>query len=144
MPTSGNVLALLPVLTPYTPTSAQFDLLYPYALDEFEGDDPGCSKTGAERALAYLMAHYLAGGEGQIGFSGEKIDDYSYTVAGPAATSSRWYVLYRQQLDRCRDARAISPAGLTGVQHADATGLKDLHLDQNPVVRVRRDSDESP
>jgi hypothetical protein len=77
MPTSGNVLALLPVLTPYTPTSAQFDLLYPYALDEFKGDDPGCSKTGAERALAYLMAHYLAGGEDQIGFSGEKIDDYS-------------------------------------------------------------------
>jgi len=66
MPTSGNVLALLPVLTPYTATSAQFDLLYPYALDEFEGDDPGCSKTGAERALAYLMAHYLAGGEDQI------------------------------------------------------------------------------
>jgi len=30
------------------------------------------------------MAHYLAGGEDQIGFSGEKIDDYSYTVAGPA------------------------------------------------------------
>ena len=144
MPTSGNVLALLPVLTPYTPTSAQFDLLYPYALDEFEGDDPGCSKTGAERALAYLMAHYLAGGEDQIGFSGEKIDDYSYTVAGPAATSSRWYVLYRQQLDRCRDALAIGPAALAGVQHADATGLKDLHLDQNPVVRVRRDSDESP
>lgn len=137
MPTSGNVLALLPVLTPYTATSAQIGLLYPYALDEFRGDDPGCSKTGAERALAYLMAHYLAGGEGQIGFSGEKIDDYSYTVAGPAATSSRWYVLYRQQLDRCRDARAISPVGLTGVQHADATGLKDLHLDQNPVVRAR-------
>ena len=36
MPTSGNVLALLPVLTPYTATSAQFDLLYPYALDEFK------------------------------------------------------------------------------------------------------------
>jgi len=53
------------------------------------------------------MAHYLAGGEDQIGFSGEKIDDYSYTVAGPATTSSRWYVLYRQQLDRCRDALAI-------------------------------------
>lgn len=137
MPMSGNVLALLPVLTPYTATSALFGLLYPYALDEFKGDDPGCSKTGAERALAYLMAHYLAGGEDQIGFSGEKIDDYSYTVAGPAATSSRWYVLYRQQLDRCRDARAISPVGLTGVQHADATGLKDLHLDQNPVVRAR-------
>jgi len=97
MPTSGNVLALLPVLTPYTPTSAQFRPALPYALDEFEGDDPGCSKTGAERALAYLMAHYLAGGEDQIGFSGEKIDDYSYTVAGPATTSSRWYVLYRQQ-----------------------------------------------
>ena len=137
MPTSGNVQVLVPLLTPYTPTAEQFAALYPYALDEFKGDDPGCSETGAERALAYLMAHYLAGGEGQIGFSGEKIDDYSYTVAGPAATSSRWYVLYRQQLDRCRDARAISPVGLTGVQLADATGLSDLHLDQNPVVRAR-------
>ncbi len=137
MPTSGNVLALVPILTPITPTAEQFDLLYPYALDEFEADDPGCGEAGAERALAYLVAHYLAGGKGQVGLQSEKIDDYSYTVAGPAATSSRWYVLYRQQLDRCRDARAISPVGLTGVQHADATGLKDLHLDQNPVVRAR-------
>ena len=137
LPTSGNVLALVPMLTPYTPTSVQFDLLYPYALEEFRDDDPGCSETGAERALAYMVAHYLAGGEDQIGFSGEKIDDYSYTVAGPAATSSRWYVLYRQQLDRCRDARAVPASALSGVQHADATGLKGLHLDQNPVVRVR-------
>ena len=144
MPTSGNVLALLPVLTPYTPTSAQFDLLYPYALDEFKGDDPGCSEAGAERALAYLVAHYLASKDGDVGLQSEKIDDYSYTVAGPAATSSRWYAEYQRQIDRCREALAIGPAALAGVQHADVSGLSDLHLDQNPVVRVRRDSDESP
>lgn len=139
MPNSGNILALLPVLTPYTATSAQFDLLYPYALDEFKGDDPGCSEAGAERALAYLVAHYLASKDGDVGLQSEKIDDYGYTLSATAARSSRWYAEYRRQIDRCREALAISPAALAGTQHADAAGLKDLHLDQNPVVRVRRD-----
>jgi hypothetical protein len=138
VPTSGNVLALVPILTPITPTAEQFDLLYPYALDEFEADDPGCGEAGAERALAYLVAHYLAGGKGQVGLQSEKIDDYSYTLAGAAATTSRWYVMYRQQLERCREARAVPASALTGVTHDDVTGLGDLHLDQNPVVSARR------
>jgi len=136
MPTSGNVLALLPVLTPYTPTSAQFDLLYPYALDEFEGDDPGCSDAGAERALAYLVAHYLAGKDGDVGLASEKIDDYQYALSGAAASSSRWYAEYRKQLDRCRQAIAVSAASLSGTRHEDADGLTGLHLDQNPIARV--------
>lgn len=136
MPNSGNVLALLPVLTPYTATSAQFDLLYPYALDEFEGDDPGCSETGAERALAYLVAHYLAGGKGQVGLQSEKIDDYGYTLSGVAAGTSRWYAMYLQQLARCREMRAIPASALAGTRHEDAVGLTDLHLDQNPIVSV--------
>jgi len=95
MPTSGNVLALLPVLTPYTATSAQFDLLYPYALDEFEGDDPGCSKTGAERALAYLMAHYLAGGRTRSGSAARRSTTTVIPSPGRQRPRPRWYVLYR-------------------------------------------------
>jgi hypothetical protein len=143
MPTSGNVLALLPVLTPYTPTSAQFDLLYPYALDEFEGDDPGAVRPAPNgRSPISWRTTSLAG----RGRSGSRREDRRLLVhlAGAAAATSRWYVMYRQQLDRCRDALAIGPAALAGVQHADVSGLSDLHLDQNPVVRVRRDSDESP
>lgn len=139
MPTSGNVLALIPVLTPITPTTEQFDLLYPYALDEFGGDDPGCSDTGAERALAYLVAHYLAGGKGQVGLQSEKIDDYGYTLSGVAAGTSRWYAMYLQQLDRCREMRAVPASVLAGMRHEDAAGLKDLHLDQNPIISVNRE-----
>jgi hypothetical protein len=139
VPTSGNVIALIPVLTPITPTPDQFDLLYPYALDEFEGDDPGCSETGAERALAYLVAHYLAGGQGQVGLQGEKIDDYSYTLSGVAAGTSRWYAMYLQQLGRCREMQAVSASALAGTRHEDAAGLKDLHLDQNPIVSVNEE-----
>jgi len=136
MPNSGNVLALTPILTPYTPTSAQFDLLYAYALDEFEGDDPGCSETGAERALAYLMAHYLSGGKGQVGLQSEKLDDYGYTLSGVAAGSSRWYAMYLQQLATCKDKIGISASALTGTAHEDAAGLTGLHLDQNDIVGV--------
>ena len=141
MPTSGNVLALIPFLTPYTPTAEQFDLLYPYALDEFEGDDPGCGDTGAERALAYLMAHYLAGKDGDVGIQSEKIDDYQYALSAGAAGSSRWYNEYQRQLIRCRDALAISPASMIGVAHEDSTGLSDLHLDQNPIASVSDEED---
>ena len=137
IPTSGNVLTLIPILTPITPTTEQFDLLYPYALDEFKGDDPGCSKTGAERALAYLVAHYLAGGRGQVGMKSEKIDDYSYTLTDGAADMSRWHAMYRHQLERCRDMRTVPASELSGVQHEDVTGLADLDLDQNPVVSIR-------
>ena len=136
MPTSGNVQVLVPLLTPYTPTAEQFAAIYPYALDEFEGDDPGCSDAGAERALAYLVAHYLAGKDGDVGLASEKIDDYQYALSGAAASSSRWYAEYRKQLDRCRQAIAVSAASLSGVTHEDATSLTDLHLDQNPIARV--------
>lgn len=136
MPTSGNVQALVPLLTPYSPSAEEVAALYPYALDEFEGDDPGCSDAGAERALAYLVAHYLAGKDGDVGLASEKIDDYQYALSGAAASSSRWYAEYLKQIERCRQAIAVSAASLSGTRHEDADGLQDLHLDQNPIARV--------
>jgi hypothetical protein len=90
------------------------------------------------------VAHYLAGGQGQVGLQGEKIDDYSYTrrrtgsnAGRPAGTS-----MYRQQLDRCRDALAIGLGKRPRRRRSTRTsaGLSDLHLDQNPD-RAREEED---
>jgi len=78
MPTSGNVLALAPGPDPlHADIGTSSTCSYPYALDEFEGDDPGCSKdrrrTGAP-ALPHGPLSRRRGGP-DSGISGEKIDD---------------------------------------------------------------------
>jgi len=126
------------VLTPFTATDEQIALLFPHAVDEFTADDPGCSETAATRALAYLIAHYLSSGTGQTGIQSGKIDDYSYTLAEEAASTSQWYAMYQHQISRCREARAaILVNALDGIDREDT--VTGLQLDQNPVPRIRRE-----
>jgi len=126
MPTSGNILALLPVLTPYTATSAQFDLLYPYALDEFEGGRSGDAVRPAPNGRSPTSWPTISpAGEDQTRVQpARRSTTYSYTGRRAGNDLVPLVPVHDpgQQLDRCRDALAIGPAALAGVQHADVSG----------------------
>lgn len=140
MTVSDSVKTLLPLMTPYTISDEDFDTLYPVVEAGYDlvAGAGGCGESVEAQAKTMLLAHYLAGADGQIGLKSESISKYAYTLMqGDGSTSSRWYSEFMLLVNRCKDGPIQSACEASpGVEHGDVAASQCLDLDQEDLSDV--------
>lgn len=148
MVTSSNVKTLIPLITPFTITDANFNSLYTIALAKYTQIGGGeCSANVQDEILTYVYAHYLSGGAGQTGLASESIGKYSYRNFDTKGytTGSKWLDMAFMAIKQCHDGKVMSAEDFSpGIDHYDVTSSGKLNLDQEEIVgNVLDDSEES-
>ena len=136
---SGNVKILLPLLTPYTISDEDFDILYPVVSAEYDlvAGNGACGESVEAQAKTMLLAHYLASGEGKISLKSESISKYSYSLMSADGSSSRWYNEFLLLVDRCNSGPILSATeASSGVEHDDVAASQCLDFDQEDLSDV--------
>jgi hypothetical protein len=64
-----------------------FDRFRTWAEGQLQTDAPSLSGLMADRAVAYLICHFIEMKQGKTGYRSETIPDYSYTLAEPFTTT---------------------------------------------------------
>lgn len=131
---SANVKAILPVITPFTISDSDFDMLWPIVDEEYQqyvGSNIISDNTRIQAEM-FLMAHYLSAQAGQVGLKSESLGRYSYSTADK--TGMRWYRMFEMAVraginGAIHNARDFS----TGHNHYDIASSETLQLDQNSI-----------
>lgn len=134
---SANVKAALPVVTPFTVSDSEFNIIWPIVSAKYSVvvSDNTIDENIEIEAKTFLLAHFLALRDGKAGISAESIGDYSYRTSKDIADS--YYEMFEIAVKtgisgKQYKADEFSP----GFDNYDVDAADSLKLDQVDIDGV--------